>query len=69
MRAGHEINVGMRKSAFQQFRLLAGERPGISKSLPAIIAGENDDSVLRQTIRVQGLKTRPICRSMASIIR
>ena len=47
---------GNAQSAFQQLRLLAGERPGVGKALASVIAGEDDDGVFGQPIRVQGLQ-------------
>src|SRR5882724_5907849 len=41
---------------FQQLCLLARERPGVSETLSAVVAGEDDDRVLGQAMRLQRLK-------------
>src|SRR5882724_4710606 len=41
---------------FQQLCLLARERPGVSETLSAVVAGENNDRVLGQAMRLQRLK-------------
>src|SRR6266403_5093227 len=41
--------------SFQQFRLFPREGPGIGEAFTAVVAGENDDGVLCQSVLVQSL--------------
>src|SRR5262249_33982036 len=44
------------QTAFQQFRLLAGEWPCIGKALSSVIAGKNDDCVFCEPACVERLQ-------------
>ena len=44
------------QSAFQQFGLLAGERPSVGETLAAVVAGEDDDGVFGQAVGVERLE-------------
>ena len=50
---------GYPQAPFEQLGLPACERPGIGEAFPAVVAGEHDDGVLRQTVGVQRLEHAP----------
>ena len=54
--AGPTDHRGDAQSAFQKLRFPAGERPGIGVTLAAIVAGKDDDRVLRHAGRVERLQ-------------
>ena len=43
---GQRTSAGIRKPPSKKLSFLAGERPGIGEALAAVVAGENDDSVV-----------------------
>ena len=53
---GPRDHHGDPQSAFQQFGLLAGERPSVSETLTAVVAGEDDDRIFGQAVGIERIE-------------